>query len=92
MFYDLDPLAFDHLLVGSNSEIIDVKYIENGTSIAVASNCEQVRLFDIETMACRVLAGHKDIILSVDVSKSGDTIVTASKDNTLRVWDTKTSQ
>ena len=92
MFYNASPLEFDHLLVGSNNEIIDLKYIENGNSIAVASNCDQVRIFDVNTLACRVLAGHQDIVLSVDVSKSGDIICTASKDNTVRLWDTKTSK
>lgn len=90
LFYKANPLSFDHFLVGSNSEIIDMQYIENGKSIAVASNCDQLRIFDIKTMACRVLAGHKDIILSIDVNNTGEFIATASKDNSVRIWDIKT--
>jgi WD40 repeat protein len=37
----------------------------------------------------RVLKGHTDCILSIAFSQNGSKIATASKDGTVRVWDTK---
>ena len=47
----------------------------------------QVRVYDVETMSCSyVLAGHKEVVLSLDtcVSSSGNVlVVTGSKDKTV---------
>jgi len=47
----------------------------------------QVRVYDVATMSCSyVLAGHKEVVLSLDtcVSSSGNVlIVTGSKDKTV---------
>jgi len=37
-------------------------------------------------MDCRLLKGHTDIVLCVDVSLGGTTVVSGSKDNQVRVW------
>ena len=92
LFYSAAPLAFERLLVGANDEIIDIKIFNEGNSLAVASNNNQVRIFDVPSMACRVLGGHKDIVLSVDVSSDGTIIASASKDNSLRLWDSATGK
>lgn len=90
LYYKMDelPLKYDKLIVGSNNEIIDCKFIENGNSIAVASNTDHIRIFNLSNFSCRILPGHKDIIVSIDVSSDSNYIVTASKDNTIRLWDT----
>jgi len=90
LFYNTSPLVFDRLLVGANDEIIDIKWIQDGRTLLVASNCDQVRMFDVETMACRVMGGHRDIILAVDANADGSLLCSASKDNTIRVWDSAT--
>lgn len=49
-------------------------------------------MYDLGSMSCSyVLAGHTDIVLCLDTctTSSGRTlIVTGSKDNTVRLWDT----
>lgn len=44
----------------------------------------QLRIFDIDTFDAQVLAGHREAIMSVDVSPDGKLIATASKDKTIR--------
>ncbi|KAG8647939.1 transducin beta-like protein 3 isoform X2 [Manihot esculenta] len=81
-------------LIGYNEEILDMRFLgEEEKFLAVATNLEQIRVYDLESMSCAyVLTGHTEIVLSLDtcVSTSGRTlIVTGSKDNTVRLWDTE---
>ncbi|CAN6240712.1 unnamed protein product [Urochloa humidicola] len=79
-------------LVGYNDEILDLKFVgDEEQYLAVATNLEQVRVYDVASMSCSyVLAGHTEIVVCMDacVSSSGKTlIVTGSKDNSVRLWD-----
>ncbi|KAK4264339.1 hypothetical protein QN277_025534 [Acacia crassicarpa] len=81
-------------LVGYNEEIIDMKFLgDDEKFLALATNLEQVRVYDLAFMSCSyVLAGHTEIVLCVDtcVSSSGRSlIVTGSKDNTVRLWESE---
>ncbi|CAN6569779.1 unnamed protein product [Malus baccata var. baccata] len=81
-------------LVGYNDEIVDMKFVgDEEQFLAVATNLEQVRVYDIASMSCSyVLAGHTGIVLCLDtcVSSCGKPlIVTGSKDNTVRLWDSE---
>ncbi|WOK98682.1 transducin beta-like protein 3 [Canna indica] len=79
-------------LVGYNEEILDMKFLGvDEQYLAVATNLEQVRVYDVTSMSCAyVLVGHTDIVVCIDtcISSSGKTmVVTGSKDNTVRLWD-----
>ncbi|CAH8271321.1 unnamed protein product [Arabidopsis lyrata] len=85
-------LVLSKRLVGYNEEIADMKFLgDEEQFLAVATNLEEVRVYDVATMSCSyVLAGHKEVILSLDtcVSSSGNVlIVTGSKDKTVRLWN-----
>ena len=45
----------------------------------MATNSEQVKIFDRATKSCHILTGHGGIVLSLDVSCDGNAIVTSSK-------------
>ena len=87
----------ERIMIGCNDEIIDLKVLKNVTAtaeereattkIVVATNSAQVRIFDTDTFSCRVLNGHTDIVLSIDVSPCGRLISTCGKDRTMRLWD-----
>ncbi|KAL6838860.1 hypothetical protein ACP4OV_031296 [Aristida adscensionis] len=82
-------------LIGYNDEILDLKFVgDDEKYLAVATNLEQVRVYDVASMSCSyVLAGHTEIVVCIDtcVSASGKAlVVTGSKDNTVRLWDTET--
>ncbi|KAG2574368.1 hypothetical protein PVAP13_7KG326900 [Panicum virgatum] len=85
-------LSLYRRLVGYNDEILDLKFVgDDEQYLAVATNLEQVRVYDVASMSCSyVLAGHTEIVVCIDtcVSSSGKTlIVTGSKDNTVKLWD-----
>jgi U3 small nucleolar RNA-associated protein 13 len=75
-------------LVGYNDEILDLKFVgEDEQYLAVATNLEQVRVYDVASMSCSyVLSGHTEIVVCIDtcISSSGKTlVVTGSKDSTV---------
>ncbi|XP_020084753.1 transducin beta-like protein 3 [Ananas comosus] len=78
-------------LVGYNEEILDMKFLgEEEKYLAVATNLEQVRVYDLQSMSCSyVLAGHTEIVVCLDtcVSRGMTLVVTGSKDNTVKLWD-----
>ncbi|GER33485.1 transducin family protein / WD-40 repeat family protein [Striga asiatica] len=99
LVYDLEKNADGGLnlglrkrLIGYNEQIIDIKFLgEEEKFIAVATSVEQVRVYDLASMSCSyVLTGHTDVVLCLDtcVQSPGRTlIVTGSKDNTVRLWE-----
>jgi len=90
LFYELENLQEQKQLVGFNDEILDLKYSPESQKVFVASNSEQVRIFDLPSFACQTLSGHSGIVLSVDVSHDSSLIASAGKDHTVRVWDANT--
>ncbi|CAA7051573.1 unnamed protein product [Microthlaspi erraticum] len=85
-------LVLSKRLVGNNEEIADMKFLGYEEEfLAVATNLEEVRVYDVATMSCSyVLAGHEEVVLSLDtcVSSSGNIlVVTGSKDKTVRLWN-----
>ncbi|KAI7894430.1 WD40-repeat-containing domain protein [Mucor mucedo] len=74
-------------IVGYNDEVVDVAYLgEKETHLAAATNSAQLRVYNVGTQDCDLLYGHNDMIISLDKSKDGNLVVTASKDKTARIW------
>lgn len=104
LIYDLDKIADDGLnlalrkrLIGYNEEIADMKFLgDEERYLAVATSVEQVRVYDLASMSCSyILTGHTDVVLCIDtcVSASGRTlIVSGSKDNTVRLWESQSQR
>ncbi|KAI5567217.1 hypothetical protein POPTR_013G079600v4 [Populus trichocarpa] len=87
-------LILNKRLVGYNEEILDMRFLgEEEKFLAVATNLEQVQVYDMESMSCSyVLAGHTEIVLCLDtcVSSSGRPLLaTGSKDNSVRLWNSE---
>ncbi len=88
---DSASLALKRTYVGYNDEVIDIRYIPNtsldGSSsrrVVVATNSEQLRVFDLDTFDASLVGGHADTILALDVSPDGRFVATAAKDGTAR--------
>ena len=47
--------------------------------IATATNSELIKVFDCSDGNCTVLTGHRDTVMSIDVSSDGGTLVSGSK-------------
>ncbi|KAJ1446014.1 WD40-repeat-containing domain protein [Pelagophyceae sp. CCMP2097] len=83
--YDAATLApRPDVVIGFADEVADCKFV--GGEVVVATNSARVRVMRPSDGAwsARLLAGHADAVLSVDVL--GEFIATASKDKTVRVW------
>jgi U3 small nucleolar RNA-associated protein 13 len=82
------------LLVGTNDEVIDAKFVEprGGApragfprKVVIATNSNDARVFSLDSGACQLVRGHTDITLCVDVSP-GLMLATGSKDGDVRLW------
>ena len=45
----------------------------------MATNSSELRMYDLSSMNCLLLEGHKDIVLALEFSSAGDALVTGSK-------------
>ncbi|KAJ1955307.1 U3 small nucleolar RNA-associated protein [Linderina pennispora] len=88
LFYDAcDKLVRARQIVGYNEEIIDLAYVGSAqTHLAVATNTEQLRVYNTDNLNCELAYGHKDIILCLDAHRNGRIVATGSKDNTALIW------
>lgn len=84
---DRSTLSPIRQLVGYNDEVIQIKYLPGPVErLAVATNSPQLKLLRIADFSCELLDGHTGTVLTVDVSPTGEYIVTGSKDHTCRLW------
>ncbi|CAG8464371.1 1252_t:CDS:10 [Acaulospora colombiana] len=75
-------------IVGHNDEIIDLAYVGPEEShLAVATNTEQIRLYDVQSFNCNIIYGHKDIVICLARSYDGKMLISGSKDRTARIWN-----
>lgn len=74
-------------IVGFNDEIIDLIYVGHYEShLAIATNTEQIRIYDINSFDWNIIYGHTDIIICLAKSNDGKLLISGSKDNTARIW------
>lgn len=92
-----DALERTTQIIGFNDDILNLKYVPNadGTpsaQLAAATNSDQIRLLNRDTMSCELLSGHSDIVMALAVSPDGKWLVSASKDRTAKVWNVATRE
>ncbi|KAH9044758.1 U3 small nucleolar RNA-associated protein [Lactarius pseudohatsudake] len=80
LFYTLPDGAIQRQLIGFNDEITDVAHV------ALATNSPLIRIYSTESFDARLLAGHRDIVLSLATSSSGRILASGAKDNSARLW------
>uniref|UniRef100_A0A673XI20 Transducin beta like 3 n=1 Tax=Salmo trutta TaxID=8032 RepID=A0A673XI20_SALTR len=87
LLYQLPSFTTQQQFVGFNDEVLDVKFLGKGdTHIVVATNSSQLKVFDLATSSCKILYGHTDTVLSLDVFKKASLFVSCAKDKSVRVW------
>eukprot|EP00842_Homolaphlyctis_polyrhiza_P003866 jgi/Hompol1/4480/HPOL_003675-RA len=80
-------------IAGYNEEVLDLCLVGgHDTHLAVITNTEQIRVYDIETRNCDIVYGHSDTVLSVASSADGKYMITGSKDHSATIWKLDMSQ
>ncbi len=78
--------------VADHGEILDLQYCNRDENlVAMATNSEFLKIYDLNTWDCKLLKGHTDLIicLSSYVSKKSTEssyLASSSKDSTIRIW------
>ncbi|RKU05486.1 hypothetical protein C6501_19725 [Candidatus Poribacteria bacterium] len=72
--------------------IHQVKYFPDGKRLAVATSIG-IWIYDVQTgEALDLLTGHTEPVKTIVFSPDGETFASGSKDNTIRLWDTRTGK
>jgi U3 small nucleolar RNA-associated protein 13 len=61
---------------------------KEGTLIAVATNSELIKIYNLNNWSCQLLKGHTDIVICLNsFYKTNDSyLLSSSKDSTIRLW------
>ncbi|CAH1115995.1 unnamed protein product [Phaedon cochleariae] len=88
IIHHLKSFACLKQFIGFSDEILDITYVgKNESYLAVATNSNDIKLYDNASMNCVLLKGHTDLVLSLSTSKTNpDLMLSSAKDNTVRLW------
>lgn len=60
---------------------------EKQQHLAVATNSCYIKVFETETFSCKILGGHKDLVVALEVFRCDPyMLASSSKDNSIRIW------
>lgn len=64
-----------------------VVFFSDSNQLIVQMKAHELGIWDISLVKCKLLEGHRAPITDIKLSKNESRIVSASRDNTIRVWD-----
>ena len=82
----------DSILIGKHDgAITDISIIRNGKMIASSSNDTKITIWEQDYRnkyhKKKDLLGHTEAVLAIDVQTDDNYLISASKDNTIKIWD-----
>lgn len=86
----LDGSKGNSINIGTHEDAVScLKIYENGDKVASGSDDSSIRIWktSISNEPEYALIGHHEEILSLDLLKSANLLISASKDNTIKIWD-----
>lgn len=82
--HDLATFDCCKQLIGFVDEILDLVLMGKDRFLAMATNSNDIKVYDTRSMNSIILKGHTDIVLALASYKN--LLLSSSKDNTVRVW------
>lgn len=84
--HDLQTFKCQKQLIGFTDEILDLLLVGNKKKqfLVMATNSNDIKIYDTETMNSKILKGHNDIVLSLAGYKN--ILLSSGKDNSVRMW------
>ena len=86
LFHQRGSMDSSKQIVGDLDEIVDMKCFGQD-SVAVATNSADLKVWSISDNNWEIVAGHKDIVLALDISRSQKMLCSGGKDNSVRIFD-----
>lgn len=84
---DATSLSLQERMFGQHDEILDCVFVgPDENHLAIAPNESEIRILDVRKSACEVLPGHRDTVLCLDKTVSGEWLASGAKDHEARLW------
>uniref|UniRef100_A0A182JVL8 U3 small nucleolar RNA-associated protein 13 C-terminal domain-containing protein n=1 Tax=Anopheles christyi TaxID=43041 RepID=A0A182JVL8_9DIPT len=85
LVHECETFECVHQLSGFSDEILDLILLgKRDQYIAMATNSNDFKVYDVNTMNCQLVKGHTDIVLSLCANDRY--LLSSSKDNSIRLW------
>ncbi|CAK1547178.1 unnamed protein product [Leptosia nina] len=88
IIYDLETFNCMKQITGFSDEILDIVFIGNEEDhVVVATNSQDLKLYQLDNMNCKLIKGHTDIVLALaKFPTNKEMFVSSGKDNSVRIW------
>jgi WD repeat-containing protein 1 (actin-interacting protein 1) len=96
VFYHGPPFRFNSLLRKHTKFVYDVAFSPDGKTLVSVGADAQIVVYDGKTgeskLSLTAESGHKGSTFAVSWERSGSKLVTASADQTVKLWDVETNK
>ncbi|KAG7302668.1 hypothetical protein JYU34_012619 [Plutella xylostella] len=88
IIHDLETFSCKKQMIGYTDEVLDVIFVgQDEAHVVVATNSPDLKYYNLESMNCEIVKGHKDIVLALaSFPTKPHLFVSSGKDNTVRIW------
>jgi len=90
-FWNINSISMRYTFKAHDDYIKAMDFGDNGRILATIGGTKDpvIKLWNLDGMLYKSLKGHTDGIYGISFSPDGNMIVSGGKDNTVKVWDTK---
>ncbi|XP_026725290.1 transducin beta-like protein 3 [Trichoplusia ni] len=88
IIHDLETFDCVKQLIGFTDEVLDIIFVgKDEKHLVVATNSQDLKYYEIDSMNCQILKGHTDIVLALaSFPTKPEMFVSSGKDNSVRIW------